>query len=43
MAEEFADDIDLSSLNAEDLTEQVHADLYNGLRDEVIEATNILL
>jgi methanogenic corrinoid protein MtbC1 len=39
-----ADDIlDLSSLNDEDLTLQVHDDLYNGLRDEVIEATTILL
>ena len=43
MAEEFDDDLDLNSLNDEDLTEQVHDDLYNGLRDEVIEATNILL
>ena len=42
MAEEF-DDLDLSTLNDEELTEQVHDDLYNGLRDEVIEATNILL
>ena len=33
----------LSSLNDEDLTLQVHDDLYNGLRDEVMEATNILL
>ena len=43
MADEFDDDLDLNSLNDEDLTEQVHDDLYNGLRDEVIEATNILL
>ena len=43
MAEEFDDDLDLSSLNDEELTEQVHDDLYNGLRDEVMEATNILL
>ena len=42
MAEEF-DDLDLNSLNDEELTEQVHDDLYNGLRAEVIEATNILL
>ena len=42
MAEEF-DDLDLSTLNDEELTEQVHDDLYNGLRNEVIEATNILL
>ena len=43
MAEEFDDDLDLNTLGDEDLTEQVHDDLYNGLRDEVIEATNILL
>ena len=42
MAEEF-DDLDLNSLNDEELTEQVHDDLYNGLRAEVCEATNILL
>ena len=43
MAEEFDDDLDLSTLNDEDLTEQVHDDLYNGLREEVVEATEILL
>ncbi|MEP6970273.1 MAG: B12-binding domain-containing protein, partial [Betaproteobacteria bacterium] len=43
MADEFDDDLDLNTLNDEDLTEQVHDDLYNGLRDEVISATNILL
>ena len=42
MADDF-DDLDLNTLNDEELTEQVHDDLYNGLRDEVIEATNILL
>lgn len=43
MAEEFEDDLDLSTLNDEELTEQVHDDLYNGLRDEVIEATHLFL
>ena len=43
MAEEFDDDLDLNSLNDEELTEQVHDDLYNGLREEVVEATHILL
>jgi methanogenic corrinoid protein MtbC1 len=43
MADDFDDDLDLNTLNDEELTEQVHDDLYNGLRDEVIEATNILL
>ena len=43
MPDSAEDDLDLSSLNDEDLTLQVHDDLYNGLREEVIEATNILL
>jgi methylmalonyl-CoA mutase cobalamin-binding domain/chain len=43
VAEEFDDDLDLNTLNDEELTEQVHDDLYNGLRDEVMEATEILL
>jgi methanogenic corrinoid protein MtbC1 len=37
------DELDLNSLNDEDLVQQVHDDLYNGLRAEVMEATNILL
>jgi len=37
------DTFDLSSLSDEELVEQVHDDLYNGLRDEVIEATNLFL
>jgi methylmalonyl-CoA mutase cobalamin-binding domain/chain len=43
VANEFEDDLDLNTLNDEELTEQVHDDLYNGLREEVVEATNILL
>lgn len=43
MADEFDDDLDLSTLNDEALTEQVHDDLYNGLREEVAEATTIFL
>ena len=43
MADDFDDDLDLNTLNDEELTEQVHDDLYNGLRNEVIDATNILL
>lgn len=38
-----ADDFDLNDLSDEELVEQVHDDLYNGLRDEVAEATRILL
>jgi methanogenic corrinoid protein MtbC1 len=36
-------EFNLRDLNDQELTEQVHDDLYNGLRDEVIEATNIFL
>ena len=43
MPDNIEDDLDLSSLNDEDLTLQVHDDLYNGLREEVMEATNIFL
>ena len=37
------DDIDLSSLDDEELTAQMHDDLYDGLADEITEGTNILL
>lgn len=37
------DDIDLASLPDDELTEQMHDDLYDGLKDEVVEATKILL
>ena len=37
------EDFDLDSLDDEELVEQVHDDLYNGLRDEVVEATRIFL
>ena len=37
------DDIDLSSLNDEELCAQMHDDLYDGLADEIAEGTNILL
>ena len=43
MADEYEDDLDLNSLSDEELVEQVHDDLYNGLKDEVEEATNIFL
>ena len=36
-------EFNLRDLNDQELTEQVHDDLYNGLRDEVMEATNIFL
>ena len=37
------DDIDLASLSDEDLTQQMHDDLYDGLADEIVEGTTILL
>src|SRR5919199_1679595 len=37
------DEIDLSSLSDEDLVKQMHDDLYDGLADEIVEGTNILL
>jgi methylmalonyl-CoA mutase cobalamin-binding domain/chain len=36
-------EFNLRDLNDQELTEQVHDDLYNGLRDEVVEATEIFL
>ncbi len=41
--EEQDDDIVLSELNDEELVEQMHDDLYDGLRDEIVEGTEILL
>ena len=40
---DMVDDIDLSSLDDEELTAQMHDDLYDGLADEIAEGTNILL
>jgi methylmalonyl-CoA mutase cobalamin-binding domain/chain len=37
------DDLDLNTLDDDELVEQVHDDLYNGLKNEVVEATNIFL
>jgi 5-methyltetrahydrofolate--homocysteine methyltransferase len=36
-------DIDLTTLSDEDLVQQMHEDLYDGLAEEVVEGTNILL
>ena len=43
--EEYDDEeeIILSELNDDELVEQMHDDLYNGLREEIVEGTNILL
>ncbi len=40
---DMVDDIDLSSLDDEELTAQMHDDLYDGLADEIAEGTHILL
>ena len=36
-------DIDLKSLSDDELVEQMHNDLYDGMKDEIVEGTNILL
>ena len=36
-------DIDLNALPDEELVEQMHNDLYDGMRDEIVEGTRILL
>ena len=42
--EEFdEEELDLSSLDDDELTAQMHDDLYDGLADEITEGTNILL
>jgi methanogenic corrinoid protein MtbC1 len=44
MAQDHPDeDIDLNALSDDDLAEQMHEDLYDGLADEIVEGTNILL
>src|SRR5215469_8995094 len=40
---EGGDELDLRTLNDEELVEQMHDDLYDGLRDEIVEGTRILL
>ena len=43
MVDEYDDDLDLSALPNDELVEQMHDDLYDGLREEIMEGTNILL
>lgn len=38
-----SDEIILADLSTEELIEQMHDDLYDGLKDEVVEGVNILL
>ena len=37
------DDLDLSTLDDDELVKQMHDDLYDGLADEIVEGTTILL
>jgi methylmalonyl-CoA mutase cobalamin-binding domain/chain len=37
------EEIDLSALSDDELVEQMHNDLYDGMRDEIVEGTNLLL
>jgi methylmalonyl-CoA mutase cobalamin-binding domain/chain len=39
----LADDLDLNTLDDDELVEQMHDDLYDGLADEIVEGVNILL
>ena len=43
MAQDGYQDIDLSGLADDELVEQMHNDLYDGMAPEIIEGTNILL
>jgi 5-methyltetrahydrofolate--homocysteine methyltransferase len=38
-----ADDLDLASLSTEELVQQMHDDLYDGLKEEIEEGVNLLL
>jgi len=40
---EHEEDLNLNELNDEELVEQMHDDLYDGLREEIVEGTEILL
>jgi methanogenic corrinoid protein MtbC1 len=43
MAQDDYEEIDLSALNDEELVEQMQNDLYDGMADEIVVGTNILL
>ncbi len=42
MTEDYQE-IDLSALSDDELAEQMHNDLYDGMAAEIVEGTNILL
>lgn len=41
--ENYDDELDLSTLNDDELVEQMHDDLYDGMADEIVEGTQLLL
>jgi 5-methyltetrahydrofolate--homocysteine methyltransferase len=41
--DDYEDDLDLNTLPDDELVEQMHDDLYNGLKEEVAEGTQIFL
>ena len=43
LIEEEEEELDLSTLSDDELVPQMHDDLYDGLREEIMEGTNILL
>ena len=43
MSDEEEDDLDLSTLDDDELVKQMHDDLYDGLKEEIEEGVNILL
>src|SRR5438034_9166845 len=43
MAQDEYAEIDLAALSDDELTEQMHNDLYDGMAAEIVEGTNILL
>ena len=43
MSDDTDDDIDLATMPDDELTKQMHDDLYDGLADEIVEGTTILL
>ena len=42
MADDY-EEIDLAALTDDELVEQMHNDLYDGMKDEIVQGTNILL
>src|SRR3989337_2245729 len=43
MAQDDYEEIDLAALSDEELAEQMHNDLYDGMKDEIVLGTRILL